>query len=335
LVKDMPFWRQASETEKQQRERQAASLKALEMGEIPPAARHRLEAQRLGGNRFFTSDLTTNEYLLTRSAGYEPIGLVMGTAFYKVSFWGYFSNYQNFTGELSALSQAQLAARELAVSRLQQEAVLLGASGVIGVRLQVGGYDWSSRTIELAQGSRRRKLRRSLEFTAIGTAIRVKNRVPDREPFTSDLSGQEFWQLHQAGYWPKGLVFGVCSYYVHSDNRTRSVMNNSWWSGGWANQELTQYTQGFQSARHLAMNRLSQDIRRHQAEGAVGMKIDAAIEDIEYEINDTKYHDLLAHFVAVGTSIVDDDQPTQTHLKSPLLFYDLATGKSEQLKVEQ
>ncbi|MBV9388551.1 MAG: heavy metal-binding domain-containing protein [Chroococcidiopsidaceae cyanobacterium CP_BM_ER_R8_30] len=314
----MQFWGQ-SETEKQQQARQAATRKALEQGGIPPEARHRLEAQRLGGDRFFTSDLTCNEYLLTRT-DYEPIGLVMGTAFYKVSFWGYFNNYQTFTGELSALSQAQLAARELAISRLQQEAALLGAAGVIGVRLQIGGYDWSSRTVE---------------FTAIGTAIRVKNREPNGKPFTSNFSGQEFWQLHQAGYWPKGLVFGICSYYVHSDYNTRSVMNNNWWSGGWANQELTQYTQGFQLARHLAMNRLSQDLRQHQAEGAVGMKIDADIEEVEYEINDVKYRDLLAHFVAVGTSITHDDQPTQASIKSPLLFYNLASGKLQQLEKDE
>lgn len=313
----MPFWRQESEAQKQQREMQAASIKALEIGGIPLEAKHRLEA--IGDDRFFTSDLTCNEYLLTRQAGYEPIGLVMGTAFYKVSFWGYYGRYQTFTGELSALSHAQLAARELAVSRMRQEAALLRATGVIGVRLKIGGYDWSARTVE---------------FTAIGTAIRVKNRVPEQEPFTSDLSGQEFWQLHQAGYWPKGLVFGVCSYYVHSNYNTQAVMNNSWWSGGRANQELTQYTQGFQAARHLAMNRLTEDIRQHKADGAVGMDIDADIEDIEYEINDRKYHDLLAHFVAVGTAIVNDDQPTQTPPKSPLLFYDLATGKSEQIKID-
>ena len=156
----------------------------------------------------------------------------MGTAFYKVSFWGYFGSYQTFTGELSALSQAQLAARELAVSRLQQEAALLGATGVIGVRLQMRGYDWSSRT---------------MEFTAIGTAIRVPNHTPDGEPFTSSLSSQNFWQLHQAGYWPKGVVFGICSYYVHSDRQTWAVMNNSWWGSGRSNQELTQYTRGLSS----------------------------------------------------------------------------------------
>ena len=61
------------------------------------------------------------------------------------------------------------------------------------------------------------------------------------------------------------------------------------------------------------------------------MRIDTGIEEVEYEINDVKYRDLLAHFVAVGTSIVHDDHPTQASIKSPLLFYNLASGKSERL----
>lgn len=312
----MPFWWPESEEQKQQREAQAASRKALEMGQIPPEARHRLELQKSRGDRFFTSDLSCNEYLLSREAGYESLALVMGTAFYKVSFWGYFGSYQSFTGELSALTDAQLAARELAISRMRAEAALLGATGVVGVRLTTRGYDWSSRTVE---------------FTAIGTAIRVPNRVSDRQPFTSDLSGQEFWQLHQAGYWPKGLVFGLCSYYVHTNWSTRSMTTGGFFGrGSSTNQEVPQYTQGFQQARHLAVSRLTEDIRKLGAEGAIGMDIDADVEDIEYEINDTKYHDLLAHFVAVGTAIVRDRQQTQNSA-SPLLLYNLATGKSKQL----
>ena len=112
-------------------------------------------------------------------------------------------------------------------------------------------------------------------------------------------------------------------------------------TGGWlgrgrgscANQEITLYTGGFQQARHLAMSRLTEDIRKHGAEGAVGMDIDTDIEDIEYEVNNTTYHDLLAHFVAVGTAIVSEGQPIQTHVRSPLLMLNLNDGKSEQIKV--
>ena len=314
----MPFWESAEQ--KSIRAAQAATREALARGEIPPEARHRLEMQRKSDLRFFTSDLTCNEFLLSREAEYESIGLVMGTSFYKVSFWGYFGGYQTFTGELAALSHAQLAARELAIDRLRQEAALLGAHGVIGVRLQMGSYDWSNRTVE---------------FTAIGTAIRISDRPTDLHPFTSDLSGQEFWQLHQAGYYPRGIVFGICSYYIHTDWQTQNLIRGGFFGrGGSQNQEIVQYTQGFNLARHIAMQRLSADIDKHQAEGAVGMHIDMGIEDIEYEVNNTKYHDLLAHFVALGTSIVRDSQPIDTTRKSPLLYYDLATGKADRIQVE-
>jgi uncharacterized protein YbjQ (UPF0145 family) len=311
----MPFWE--SPEQKSHREAQEATRRALERGQIPYKARHRLEMQQKSKLPFFTSDLTCNEFLLAREAGYEPLGLVMGSAFYKVRFGGYYNGYRTFTGELTALSQAQLAARELAISRLGQEAAILGAHGVIGVRLELGGYDWSNRTIE---------------FTAIGTAIRIPNRQPDPQPFTSDLSGQEFWQLHQAGYYPRGIVLGVCSYYVHTDWNTRQLTRGGFFGrGSGQNQEIAQYTMGFNLARRTAMDRLADDIRKHRAEGSVGMHIDMEIEDIEYEQNDTTYHDLLAHFVALGTSIVHDSQPIETSRKSPLLYYNLATGQSNRI----
>ena len=311
----MAFWE--SPEQKSQREAQEATRRALERGQIPYKARHRLEMQQKSSSSFFTSDLSCNEFLLTCEAGYEPIGLVMGSAFYRVSFGGYFNTFRTYSGELNALSQAQLAARELAIARMRQEAAILGAHGVIGVQLKLGGYDWSSRTIE---------------FTAFGTAIRIPDRPSDPDPFTSDLSGQEFWQLHQAGYYPKGIVLGVCSYYVHTDNKTRQLTRGGFLGrGSGQNQEIAQYTMGFNLARHTAMSRLSEDIRHHQAEGCIGMHIDMELEDVEYEQNDTTYHDLLAHFVALGTAIVHDSQPVEAKQSSPLLFYNLASGQSHSI----
>lgn len=55
--------------------------------------------------------------------------LVMGTSFYQVGFYRNFWGYRSRTGEVEALTQAQLAARELAVSRLQQEAALWVPTG--------------------------------------------------------------------------------------------------------------------------------------------------------------------------------------------------------------
>ena len=339
---------------------------------------HRLDAQQQIDTRsdraFFTSDLSTNEYFLTREAGCNPIGVVMGSSFYQVGFYRNFWGYRKTTGEVAALTQAQLAARELAVSRLQQEAALLGAHGVIGVRLE-----------------QRRKgaLAGTIEFTAIGTAIRIPGLPPTQTPFTSDLSGQEFWQLRQAGYLPKGLVFGVCSYYVHSDRATRNLMNRSIWNllfgRGRRNQEMVQLTQGFQDARELAVLRLTQDIQQLGATGSVGMQIEMSEEVIVYQpwslsgclwqllfglgipaiflstmlgrstwlvaifsflfahpgipvaigvavvgqsiwnsfTNVGPFRDLLTHFVAIGTAIVEDELPAIAPVSKTLIFYPL------------
>ena len=44
-------------------------MRAIEAGGIPLAATERLTKLREGGSNFFTSDLTTNEFLLVRAGG--------------------------------------------------------------------------------------------------------------------------------------------------------------------------------------------------------------------------------------------------------------------------
>lgn len=294
----MAFWNRESPEQKQARlaaeQVQRDSMAELAQGRLPLKAVARLQELSQKSD-FFTSDLTSNEHLLTRHAGYHPISQVMGSCFYKVSFRGYSWTGSRTTGELSALTQAQLSARDLAVSRLKQEAALLGADGVIGVRLKVGEYDWSSGLIE---------------FTAVGTAIRLATGRSGREVFTSTFSGQDFWKLAQRGYWPRDIAYGVCSYYIHSDQQTRSLLN-SFWGSLQANQEIPQFTQGFARSRHLAMERFAGQVKSHDAHSAVGVDVTWDAEEVEYEVNDRTYKDLLVTFTAVGTSLSDSPVPAK------------------------
>ena len=74
------------------------------------------------------------------------------------------------------------------------------------------------------------------------------------------------------------------------------------------------------------MTRFSQEVSRAQAEGAVGVRVDWDVEDIEYEVNDRTYHDLLVHFAAVGTAIASRSGAPAA---SPTLtFYDLKDRES-------
>lgn len=313
---------------------QERAIKALEAGEMHPRARERIERQQATGKSIFSSDLTVREYLLCREAGFQTLGQVMGSCFYNVSLVGssgrtfgltqseynhdkFFSSggsLQNSSGELKHITEAQLKARKLAVERMLQEAKMMGAHGVIGVRVKSSNFNWSTRMTE---------------FTAFGTAIRLPGKGERKEVFTSDLNGQEFWQLYCAGYTPRDLAFGVCSYYVKCDQQTRQLIDPTvfdWMSGrSMANQEVVPFTQGFYSARSIAMGRLADDAMSAQADGMVSMDVDYTVQTIEYQQFNKTFHDMVLHFIATGTSIAQDHESVPRDHK-PLLAMDMKMG---------
>ncbi len=242
---------------------------------IPQDAMSRLaELQPGRPGHIFTSDLSVNEFLLVKQAGFTPLGLVLGTSVYHCGFqfgrWGKNS-------ELDVLSQAMYHARELAMTRMQAEAHALGADGIVAVRLEVDFKEWGSDTAE---------------FLAVGTAVKADDggswRNNQGRPFTSDLSGQDFWTLLQAGYAPLGMTMGVCVYHV-AHRTFGNVLSNMG-----QNAELPQFTQALYDARELAMARMQKEAEELQAEGIVGVQLTQ------------RNHSWGAHtteFFAIGTAV--------------------------------
>ncbi|HEV7652593.1 MAG TPA: heavy metal-binding domain-containing protein [Actinophytocola sp.] len=226
---------------------------------VPSDAMRRLAEMRPGqATSLFTSDLSVNEFLLVREAGFRPVGLVLGSSIYHVGFqvgrW-------NRNQELTTLSQAMYHARELAMTRMEAEADQLGADGIVGVRLEIEFKEFGS---DLA------------EFIAVGTAVTAEQasdsggrswRNNRGLPFTSDLSGQDFWTLIQAGYAPLGMVMGTCVYHV-THQRFWQAMGNIG-----QNVELPQFTEALYDARELAMSRMQTEAEQLRAEGIVGVRL--------------------------------------------------------------
>jgi len=102
---------------------------------VPAGAVKRLAELRPGTpGSIFTSDLSVAEFLLVKKAGFAPLGLVLGSSIYHVGMQvGRWSKNQ----ELQTLSQAMYHARELAMGRMLAEADMLGADGIVGVRLTI------------------------------------------------------------------------------------------------------------------------------------------------------------------------------------------------------
>ena len=204
---------------------------------LPRGAADRLRAMRGTGDQpaFFTSDLSVDEFLLVEQAGFEALGLVLGSSIYHVGFqWQKWSVSQ----ELPILTRAMYEARELAMTRMEEEADLLGADGVVGVRLVFKEY-------AMDEGV--------LEFQAIGTAIRHREqkgtmRTKDNRPFTSDLSGQDLWKLVRAGYRPVSLSMGACVYHIAHLSFMQALKQVG------RNQEMKIYTEATYAARELALD---------------------------------------------------------------------------------
>jgi uncharacterized protein YbjQ (UPF0145 family) len=256
-------------------------LDPRQLNDLPQHARERLAGMR--EHHFFTSDLSVNEFLLVKEAGFQPLGLVMGSSIYHIGF-------QPLAGganaELTALTQALYTARELAMDRMEEEADALGADGIVAVRLTLNVHAWGSNVIE---------------FLAIGTAVRSDNpgfRGAENRPFTSDLSGQDFWTLLNAGYRPLGFVMGNCVYYVGQPPQGQP--NQS--------QELTGTTQAFYDARELAMERMQAEAEALGAAGIVGVLVDE---------NNHTWGPSVLEFSAVGTAVVPIRQ--DHHIPRPAL----------------
>jgi uncharacterized protein YbjQ (UPF0145 family) len=281
------------------KQRREASERSIQQGGLPLNAIDRLreQASRQGTpGHIFTSDLSVSELALVRQAGYVPLGQVMGSSIYHVGWQnmpaGYWSSWGGMSGEMTVLTEAFYHARHLAIGRLQQEAALLGATGVVGVRLERKEYTWGMGM---------------LEFAAIGTAIRETDIAPgsvqNAAPFISDLSGEEFWMLRQSGFRPVGFVVGNCTYYCVPNWTTQSATTGGYFGGSWRNQELTDYTQSLYTARSLAMDRMEREAASLGAVGVVGADVEVEAEPREIEVNNRTRIDMMYHFTAIGTAI--------------------------------
>ena len=242
---------------------------------VPDSGRARLEQNKEG---LFTSDLTVNEFLLITEAGFDPLGLVLGSSIYHIGIQ--VANWRK-SQEMDVLSAAMYQARELAMTRMEEEADALGADGIVGVRLDIGRYDWGQHMAE---------------FIAVGTAVvhrgGVLHRAANGRPFTSDLTGQAFWSLLRTGHRPVGMVMGSCVYHVAHRGMLKTLGQVG------RNVELPNYTQALYDARELAMQRMQSEAQQLKANGIVG---------VELQETSHGWGSHIIEFFAIGTAIVPAD----------------------------
>jgi len=291
----VPLFRRGSDDDREVREaaaaEQVASLEALARGELPLRAQQRLGEIGKTSGGLFTSDLSVGEFALVHAIGLRPLAQVMGSSVYHVGWQqrpgGFGLQPGGIAQELTVISEAWNTARLRAFARLEQEATLVRADAVVGVRLTVGTHDWASGAVE---------------YVAVGTAVRLDGAEQSERPALTDLSGQDYWKLWHAGYQPIGVVGATTVHYIVPGWATQQAQSGMYAS--WANQELQDFTRGVYDARETALGRMSAEAQQHDAAGVVGVSLVHHIEQREAGAGSGR-RDLVITFHVLGTAIAE------------------------------
>jgi uncharacterized protein YbjQ (UPF0145 family) len=257
------------------------------------------------------SALSADEFAAVRSVGFEPVGQVFGAAVYSA---GNTSGYSCPGGQgspgggLPPWPAAQVSgpggpgsfgplvatmdlARHTAIGRMITECAQLGGHGVVGVRLSRESFPLGGP-----------------QFTALGTAVRAKGAPHGPpEPFTSEVSGQDFAKLITAGWVPAGLVLGISIASRHDDRKTNRQAR--WRSG---NAEVTGWTELVSQARHDARHQLETDVGRLGAEGVVIATMEVRVRERDCP-ETVGRRDHIVEATLIGTAVARFSSAGQRH----------------------
>jgi len=277
---------------------QAESRARIERGGIPTRAEERLRALGTDGS-LFTSGLSVNEFALLDRLGPRPLAQVMGASVIRTG-WQFLpplepgklffsssspyaplptptgralqnlytepslSQVRNYRWrtpvvcELDTLTAAWNMARRRALDRLWEEALQVGADAVVGVHLHRGDHDLGKGTVE---------------YVVSGTAIRLPDSTGTSMPLLTDVSGQEYWRLHNSGHEPVGFVANTTVVFASPplDARVRRLRTTS------RNQELEELSRGFHAARDAVRAGLLGQVADARGTGAVGVEFSHSV----------------------------------------------------------
>ncbi|WGL50710.1 heavy metal-binding domain-containing protein [Nocardioides sp. BP30] len=258
---------------------------------LPPAARERLA--RAADAQVATSLLSVPDAAALAEVGFAPVGEVMGCIVEQVGWQGFgcdmaygwntsrtvTSGTRSRWAGLSPYVEALYRGWDTALRRLLEEARLLGADGVVGIRLS-----------DHHLGSD------NLEFVALGTAVRGHGPGRASVPFTTELAGADVAKLLHAGWVPTGIAVGIAAAVRHDDYRTQQ---QRWrWQ---ANTEIDGYTDLVQTVRHDARTQFERRARNHGGEAVLVSDLDLHVWEREVSDNHTDHY-ARARFVGTAAT---------------------------------
>jgi uncharacterized protein YbjQ (UPF0145 family) len=262
--------------------RQGEMLAFLHSGELPSDIQARLRDAR-GGTQPWTATLTPAELLIARSHGLRPVATVSATCWLH---YGWSWTIGHSEGWAKALA------------RLKEEAHAAGANAVLDVKM---------RTIPLGGAV-------SMDFTLVGTAVRVEGLAPSDDPIVATVPALEFVKLLEADVVPTGIAVGAHYEWLMDWNNTARMT----FRGNIESQQLSQLWERVRTRAH-------QDLRANARPQGNGVLAHVNFsQSFESEQNNRKAY--LARHIVVATTV--DARPGDAIPHDVRIVVDLHAGKT-------
>jgi uncharacterized protein YbjQ (UPF0145 family) len=224
----------------------------------------------------FTSSSDVQDLFCQWDANYAPVSFVFGNVAYSIGFGRnlFGSIRQMARGEVKQFSQVFNTTRNLALSRIIEEAKEKGANSVVGIRTSI-----------LAIG-----VNGVQEMMMLGTAS-VNNEIADLAEAvggvtTSDLDAEETWNIAKLGYAPMKLLIGTSVYSLGIAGGIKAALKN------FVKGEIGSLTNLIYGAREQSLKTIHAQAEEIGADHVLGIK--------------TYIYDLgngLIEFLAIGTAV--------------------------------
>ena len=253
-------------------ERQAVWQQALTQNRLPGFVAERLSGAA-SGKMPWMATMTPAELLVMRSHGIRPIATVTGTCALHYGF---------------SWTRGHAGGWRTAAARLVEEAQLCQANAVVDVKM---------RTAHLAVGS-------TMDYTLVGTAIKVEGLPPSADPIIATISTIEFARLLEAGIVPVGLAIGAAYQWLQTG------LYDLEGGGTWNNRPLTELGRFWESIRREALSDMRADGRR-QGNGVLA-HIQFG-EMLKREGDQTTTAAYLARYIIMGSVVDTQDRHPVPH----------------------
>jgi uncharacterized protein YbjQ (UPF0145 family) len=255
----------------------------------------------------FTTSADAQELFCQWDAGYQPLRFVFGNVAYSIGVG------RNITGSIRKLARGEVkqysdifnTTRNLALTRIIDDAKSKGANSVIGIRTNI--LPLMQRNIQemIMLGT-------ASHNAAIGSIVDSVGGVT-----TSDLTAEETWNITKLGYAPLKLVLGTSVYSLGVAGGIKASFRNL------VKGEIKELTQLVYGAREQSLKKVRSQAQEIGADEVLGIKT------YVYDIGGG-----MIEFLAIGTAIKrvegvgtrSDQLPPQAIIRDKDTFRDIANS---------